>query len=444
MTKNKKVAVVSLGCAKNLVDTENMLGLLAEKGYQLTTDEMQADLLLVNTCGFIESAKEESIDAILELARYKKEKGSKLVVTGCLAQRYKDELLQEIPEIDAIIGTGNIERVVEVVEKAVSGERVDAVCAPDGKINRLLPRVLSNPGQTVYVKIAEGCNNRCAYCAIPAIRGPYRSKPMEIIEQEVQQLVRQGAKEVILVAQDTTRYGYDLYQDYMLAELLGRLCKIPDLAWLRVLYCYPTHFNDRLIEVMASEPKICQYVDLPLQHASDKILKSMNRRDSIQQIKDLIAKLRRVIPDLTLRTTFIVGFPGETEEDFQQLLDFMQEIKFDRVGVFKYSLEEGTPAALMPNQVPEEIKEERYHRAMALQQRISQKLNEQKIGRRLEVLVEGELSDQPGVYVGRSRGDAPEVDGLVYFKAGRKVHFGELVNVQIKSATEYDLTGVLK
>lgn len=444
MTGKRKAAVVSLGCAKNLVDTENMLGLLSENGFEFTTDEHNADLLLVNTCGFIESAKEESIEAILNLADQKKTKNSKLIVTGCLAQRYKDELMKEIPEIDAIIGTGGISQVINVVEKVFSGERINAVCEPGYENTRLLPRILSNPGQSVYLKIAEGCNNRCAYCAIPSIRGPYRSKPMELIEQEAVQLIQNGAKEILLVAQDTTRYGFDLYQKYLLPELASKLAENPGLTWLRIMYCYPTYFTDELIQVIANEPKICNYIDLPLQHASDKILKAMHRRGSVQDIKNLIEKLRAAIPDLTLRTSFIVGFPGETEADFQELLNFMQEIKFDRVGVFKYSQEEGTPAAEMSGQIDEETKEDRYNRAMELQQKISHDLNQKKIGRTLQVLVEGELSDEPGTYVGRSEGDAPEIDGLVYFKAGRKVHLGELVKVEIKSVTEYDLMGVLK
>ncbi|WP_031514479.1 30S ribosomal protein S12 methylthiotransferase RimO [Desulfofalx alkaliphila] len=442
MTK-KKVAVVSLGCAKNLVDTENMLGLMCESGYEVTTDESQAQILLVNTCGFIESAKEESIQAILNLAQHKKTTDAKLIVAGCLAQRYKDEIMEQMPEIDAIVGTGNIKEIVDVVEKTLKGQRVNTVKEPGFDLDNYIPRVISIPGHSAYVKIAEGCNNRCAYCAIPSIRGKYRSKPMEIIEEEVRELVNGGIVEIILVAQDTTLYGIDLYGDYKLSELLNRLAKIEQLKWLRVMYCYPTHFMDDLIKTIAETPKVCKYIDLPLQHASDTVLCRMNRRGKVQQIKNLIAKIRANIPDVTLRTSFIVGFPGETEEDFAQLLSFMEEIRFDRVGVFKYSLEEDTPAYEMPNQVDEKTKEERYHRAMALQQKISLNKNREKIGRIIEVLVEGEVPDEPGTYVGRSQGDAPEVDGIVYFKAGKKVEYGELVQIKITDSAEYDLMGVL-
>ncbi|MEG6615689.1 30S ribosomal protein S12 methylthiotransferase RimO [Peptococcaceae bacterium 1198_IL3148] len=439
----KKVAVVSLGCNKNLVDTENMLGLLSERGYNVTANENEADVLIVNTCGFIESAKEESIQAILEMAKHKALKGSKLIVTGCLAQRYKDELMEEMPEIDAIVGTGGVSNIVEVVEQAAGGARVNAVCDPSSVTDTALPRVLSNPGHSAYVKIADGCNNRCAYCAIPAIRGAYTSKPMEVIEQEVNYLLDNGIKEIILVAQDTTRYGYDLYGQYVLPELVTRLTKLPKLKWLRLLYCYPSYLSDELISVIAKDPKVCKYIDLPLQHASDNVLKKMHRRGNVQQIKNLITKIRTAIPDVTLRTSFIVGFPGESNDDFQQLLDFMQEIKFDRVGVFQYSQEEGTPAAEMPDQIDESVKEQRYHSTMQLQQQLSLEKNKNKIGQVLEVLIEGEVVDQEATYVGRSHGDAPEIDGQVYFQAGTKIHAGELVQVKITDATEYDLIGVL-
>lgn len=438
---NKKIAVTSLGCNKNLVDTENMLGLLGEQGYVLTSDEKQADVLLVNTCGFIESSKDESIRAILEMAQYKEEYQGKLIVTGCLAQRYADELMEEIPEIDALVGTAGIADIVTVVEQALKGQRVNVVCEPKFNVERLLPRVLSNPGESAYVKIADGCNNRCAFCAIPSIRGRYTSKPIEMVKQEVENLVQGGIKEIILVAQDTTRYGFDIYREYRLPKLIEELVAIDGLEWLRILYCYPTHFTDELIEAIAQQPKVCKYIDLPLQHASDKILKQMHRQGSVAEIKTLIAKMREKIPNLTLRTSFIVGFPGEEQSDFQELLDFIQEIKFDRVGVFKYSLEEGTAAAAMP-QVHELVKEERYHMAMQLQQQISLENNRQKVGQVLEVLTEGEMADEPDTYVGRSQGDAPEIDGLVYFKAGRKVEIGEIVSVKITEATEYDLIGV--
>ncbi|MBO8138817.1 MAG: 30S ribosomal protein S12 methylthiotransferase RimO [Desulfotomaculum sp.] len=440
---NNKIYVISLGCAKNLVDTENMMGLLVEQGYEITNNENEAGVLMVNTCGFIESAKDESIRTILQLAEHKENRECKLVVTGCLAQRYGDEMAKEIPEIDGIIGTGKIKEIAEIMDNVIKGRRINSVGEPGYKMDRLLPRVVSGPGQSVYVKIAEGCNNFCSYCAIPYIRGPYRSKPMEIIEQEVHHLVDNGAKEVILVAQDTTRYGYDLYGKYMLATLVKRLTKISGLNWLRIMYCYPNHFTDELIETIAQEPKVCNYVDMPLQHASQRILKKMNRRGSIYEIKELIGKLRAAVPGITLRTTFIVGFPGETEEDFNELLEFMRETKFDKVGIFKYSAEEGTAAEEMEEQVNEMIKEERYRRAMELQQRISWEINQRKIGETIKVLTEGEMVDKPGTYIGRSQGDAPEVDGLVYFQGGRMVNSGEIVNVKISSAYEYDLMGVI-
>lgn len=439
----KKVAVVSLGCSKNLVDTENMLGLLCDDNFELTMVEEQADVILVNTCGFIESAKEESIQAILNLSEYKKINNSKIIVTGCLVQRYKDEIMDEIPEIDAILGTGDIMDVVDVVKKAISGDRVYAVGEPGYRVDKYIPRIISNPGSSAYIKIAEGCNNRCTYCAIPYLRGDYRSKSMELIEQEALQLVQNGAREIILIAQDTTRYGYDLYGDYKLPQLIEILTRIPDVKWLRIMYCYPTHFSNQLISTIAQNPKVCKYIDLPLQHASDRILSKMHRRGNIQDIKNLIVKIRAAIPDITLRTSFIVGFPGETEKDFEELMSFMTEMRFDKVGVFKYSLEEGTPAADMPQQVEEKIKNERYHKAMQLQQDISYDINKSKIGRRLEVLIEGENMKKNGHYVGRSQGDAPEVDGLVYIKAGKKIEIGELYPVKVTEVSEYDLMGVL-
>ncbi|MTI79433.1 MAG: 30S ribosomal protein S12 methylthiotransferase RimO [Firmicutes bacterium] len=443
MAKNK-ISVVSLGCAKNLVDTENMMGLLDEYGFEITNNEHEANFLLVNTCGFIESAKDESIQSILHLAELKKYNNAKLVVTGCLAQRYYDELIKEIPEIDAIVGTGEIPDIIEVMQNAINGKRKESVKKPGFKVKERLPRYISNPGESVYVKIAEGCSNRCAFCAIPYIRGNYCSKPVGIIEEEVKQLISDGAKEIILIAQDTTRYGYDLYGKYLLADLVKQLTDIKDLKWLRIMYSYPTHFTNELINTIAEESKVCKYLDLPLQHASNSILEKMNRKGDVKDIKNLVAQLRAAVPDITLRTSFIVGFPGETEEDFQQLLSFMQEIKFDRVGVFKYSAEEGTPAGEMDDQVHDNIKEERYRRAMELQQQISYEKNQQKIGRTMEVLVEGELSETPGTFIGRGQGDAPEVDGLIYFQAGRMVNPGEIVDVKITSASEYDLMGVLK
>lgn len=436
------IGMVSLGCAKNLVDTELMLGQLDSAGFAITSRSQEADILIVNTCGFINPAKEESIDTILDLARYKKTgKCRVLLVAGCLAQRYGKELLDEMPEVDGILGTGMVPRVVDVVLRALAGERVLAVGEPSYDYNQNLPRLQSTPRYTAYVKIAEGCSNRCAYCAIPAIRGPYHSRTMESIQEDVQRLAEKGVKEIILVAQDTTRYGLDIYRERRLASLLRTLTAIPGIKWFRLLYCYPDGFTDELIRVLSQEEKICRYIDLPLQHVSSKILARMGRGGTAEELRRLISRLRQALPGLTLRTTFMVGFPGEREEDFQQLLDFMAEVRFERAGVFKFSPEEGTPAAAMPDQVPEELKAERYHRAMSLQQNISLEHNLSLVGREVTVLVEGKSGRN---YYGRSQADAPEIDGLVYFTAGGKqVAPGDFVPVRITNAGEYDLMGEL-
>ncbi|HAP93446.1 MAG TPA: 30S ribosomal protein S12 methylthiotransferase RimO [Desulfotomaculum sp.] len=436
------VGMVSLGCAKNLVDSEIMLGLLKEAGFVITTREEEAEVLIVNTCGFIQPAQEESIQNILKLARLKQVGRCRaLLVAGCLSQRYGNQLLAELPEVDGLIGTGAVPGVADLVKRALAGERFCAVTRPFYEHTLDLPRLRATPYYTAYVKIAEGCSNHCAFCVIPVIRGAYRSRPMEFIEGEVRSLVNQGVKEIILVAQDTTRYGLDLYGEYRLAALLRRLAATYGLVWLRLLYCSVDHFTEELIHVLAEERKICRYLDIPVQHASDKILKRMNRRRGSAGIRRLISLLRTAVPGLVLRTTFLVGFPGEKDRHFEELLDFMAEVSFERAGVFKFYPEEGTLAASMPEQVPEEIKEDRFHRAMVLQQQISLKHNQSLIGKEITVLVEGKNNN---VYYGRSEADAPEVDGRVYFTSQkRRPGVGEFVRVSITQAREYDLIGEL-
>lgn len=436
---NLTVGVVSLGCAKNLVDSEVMLGILQESGMAFTHDPADADILVVNTCGFIESAKQESIDTILDLARYKEEGRCKaLIVAGCLAQRYREELAKEMPEIDAMIGTGDFPRLPEILREALTGKHLVAVGRPEYLYNEQTPRIISTPKHVAYLKIAEGCDNYCSYCIIPALRGRYRSRTLESVINEARKLAAAGTKELILVAQDTTRYGVDLYGRPDLPRLLKELHGLEGLSWIRLLYCYPDTFSDELIETMAALPKVVKYVDLPLQHASDRLLRDMNRRSTQAEARALIGRLRQAMPDVTIRTTFIVGFPGETEEDFAELLTFMRDIRFDRAGVFTYSQEEGTVAAKRPDQIPEALKKKRYHRAMALQQTISQEKNQAWVGRTLRVLTEGH-TDQ-GYTSGRSFRDAPGIDGLVYFPG--KVPVGEFVTVRIEKGMEYDLVGV--
>ncbi len=438
-----KIGMVSLGCPKNEVDAELMLGILKREGYEITNSAGEAGLIIVNTCGFITAAKQESIETILDLARLKKSDGRPyILVAGCLSQRYGNELLSEMEEIDGVMGTNEVEQVAEVVNRITGGERVLAVGAANSLCHDHRVRESLHPSATAYVKIAEGCVNHCSYCAIPFIRGPFRSRPMESITGEVRELTRRGVKEVILVAQETTRYGLDIYGEYKLAELLRRLAASGEPEWLRFLYCYPTSVTGELIKVMAQESKICNYIDLPLQHASNSILRRMNRRGSKEDIIRLIEKLRSSIPGLTLRTTFIVGFPGETEADFQELLEFMEHVKFERAGVFAYSAEEGTPAASMPGQVPEDVKLAREEEAMLLQRGISLANNRRKIGQKVKVLVEGFDEDQ-GFFFGRTSADAPDVDGRVYFTGGPGVKPGMFVPVRIVQVDEYDLTGEL-
>ena len=435
------ILFISLGCDKNLVDTEVMLGLLASKGYQMVNDEMEADVIVINTCCFIHDAKEESIQNILEMAELKKEGRLKaLIVTGCLAQRYKEEIIEEIPEVDAVLGTTSYDKILEAIDEALEGrycvEMTDIDALPLVQSNRLV----TTGGHFAYLKIAEGCDKHCTYCIIPKIRGNFRSVPMERLLKEAEGLAEQGVKELILVAQETTLYGKDIYGEKSLHKLLKELCKVSGIQWIRILYCYPEEITDELIQVMKEEKKICHYLDLPIQHASDEILKRMGRRTSKAQLKEIIGKLREEIPDITLRTTLITGFPGETKEQHEELMEFVDEMEFDRLGVFTYSPEEDTPAALMDNQIEEEVKEERQAELMELQQDIAFDLAEDMIGKEVLVLIEGKVADE-NAYVGRTYKDAPNVDGLIFVNTEEELMSGDFAKVRVTGALEYDLIG---
>ncbi len=439
-----KVGMVSLGCPKNLVDSEIMLGIMRQCGYSITPRKHEADVLVVNTCAFINDAKEESIEAIFEMAQQKKKgKCRALIVAGCLAQRYPQELMLEIPEIDGLVGTGQIKSIGKVVQMVLRGEKVKMVGSPGFLPDAGIKRLRVTNRYSAYLKIAEGCNNRCSYCVIPSIRGVYRSRRLEDVNAEAKITVGEGVKELILVAQDTTYYGKDIYGKPSLPLLLKKLAGIKNLVWLRFMYAYPSLIDDSLIEVMASERKICRYIDMPLQHASKAVLKRMNRLFGRDEALLLINKLRCAVPEIAVRTTFIVGFPGETNEDFNELLSFLEEVRFERVGIFMYSAEEGTPAASMPGQVPEEIKFERWQRAMELQKKISLENNKKKIGKIIEVLVEGKKPGEQGIYLGRSEWDSPEIDGVVSIASPKDLKPGELIKVRVSGASEYDLSGVL-
>ena len=435
---------VSLGCDKNLVDSEEMLGALTSGGYRITDDESKADVIIVNTCCFIHDAKEESIQAILEMASYK-EKGTckALIVTGCLAQRYKKEITQEIPEVDAVLGTNSQDSILEAVSKALEG-KVTHIFTPLVGIPELPgKRMMTTGGYYEYLKIAEGCDKHCTYCIIPSIRGSYRSVPMEKLISQAEELAEQGVKELILVAQETTLYGKDLYGEKSLHLLLKKLCQIPGIHWIRILYCYPEEIYPELIDTIRTEKKICHYLDLPIQHASDRILKKMGRRTTKQQLKDIVGELRRNIPDIMLRTTLITGFPGETAEDHEELMEFVNEMEFERLGVFTYSPEENTPAALMENQIEEEVKENRKEELMELQQEISLDNGEKLIGKTLTVMVEGKVADE-NAYVGRTYGDAPGIDGYIFINTGEMLMSGDFVRVKVTGALEYDLIGEIE
>lgn len=443
-----KIGVVSLGCPKNLVDSETMLGLIHEENYEITNDPSEAEIIIVNTCGFIESAKEESINTILQMAEYKKSGSCKyIIVTGCLSQRYAEELFSELPEADAIAGVEVYDEIGSIIKRVMNGERFIMLerSKPDviyTSKETFLPRILTTPSYTAYLKIAEGCDNCCSYCAIPKIRGPYRSKPMEQVLKEAKALADNGVKELIVVAQDTTRYGEDLPGGkLLLADLLKELNKIESLKWIRVMYCYPNNFTDELIETFASLDKVCKYVDLPLQHASNRLLASMNRYDTREEVGTLLAKLRKRIPGIVIRTTFIVGFPGETDADFEELKEFVEQQRFENAGVFAYSQEEGTVAGAMPNQIPDEIKQERYHELMALQAQISEEIHKDTEGQTLEVLVEGIEEDGSGLHYGRSYREAPDIDGLVFIENPGDIKPGCFVKVNILQGFTYESVG---
>lgn len=443
-----KIGVVSLGCPKNLVDSETMLGLIHEENYEITNDPSEAEIIIVNTCGFIESAKEESINTILQMAEYKKSGSCKyIIVTGCLSQRYAEELFNELPEADAIAGVEVYDEIGSIIKRVMNGERFIMLerSKPDviyTSKETFLPRILTTPSYTAYLKIAEGCDNCCSYCAIPKIRGSYRSKPMEQVLKEAKALADNGVKELIVVAQDTTRYGEDLPGGkLLLADLLKELNKIESLKWIRVMYCYPNNFTDELIETFASLDKVCKYVDLPLQHASNRLLASMNRYDTREEVETLLAKLRKRIPGIVIRTTFIVGFPGETDADFEELKEFVEQQRFENAGVFAYSQEKGTVAGAMPNQIPDEIKQERYHELMALQAQISEEIHKDTEGQTLEVLVEGIEEDGSGLHYGRSYREAPDIDGLVFIENPGDIKPGCFVKVNILQGFTYESVG---
>ncbi len=433
------IGIVSLGCAKNLVDTEAMLGILGHKGFRIVADPQEADVIIVNTCAFIDTAKEESVQTILEMAAYKEKRCRLLIVSGCMAERYHDEILAELPEVDAVVGTGDYHKIAEVIARAYAGEKVVLF----GHMNEALPeevRMLSTPGYMAYIKIADGCDNHCTYCIIPKLRGKYRSRPMEHIVEEAAALAAGGVRELVVIAQDTSRYGIDLYGTYRLPELLRRLCAIDGLHWVRVLYVYPEVITDELIDVFQTEKKLVPYMDIPIQHSDSAVLKRMGRHLTHEQLTELLAKLRRKLPNLVLRTTVIAGFPGETEEQFNALLSFVKEMRFDRLGAFAYSQEEGTPAAQLPDQLPDEVKAARAEQILAAQAVISDEMQQAKIGTTVESLVEG-YDEESLMYFGRTQGDAPEVDNTIYFAAERELLPGEFVQVEILNADTYELIG---
>lgn len=439
-----KILFVSLGCDKNLVDTENMLGILKNKGFEFTDDEWEADIIAINTCCFIGDAKQESINTILEMAEHKKDARCKvLVVAGCLAHRYQDEIIKEIPEVDAFVGTSSYDKIADMInsvleEKGISNFVEDANRMPMVEADR----IVTTPGYYEYLKIADGCDKHCTYCVIPKVRGSFRSFPIEYLVNQTKKLVEGGVKEIILVAQETTLYGVDLYGKKSLPKLLHNLGLIEGLEWIRILYCYPEEINDELIEAIKNEPKVCHYLDMPIQHASDNILKRMGRRTSKQELTDIVAKLRREIPDIALRTTLITGFPGETDVDHEEVMQFIDECEFDRLGVFTYSREEDTVAAQMPDQIDEEIKEKYRDELMQLQQEISADRSAAMIGRIVRVMIEGFIPED-NTYVGRSYKDAPNVDGLVFVECDRELMSGDFIDVKITGSTEYDLIGTI-
>ncbi|MCI5649790.1 MAG: 30S ribosomal protein S12 methylthiotransferase RimO [Fusicatenibacter sp.] len=436
-----KILFISLGCDKNLVDSEHMLGLLVAQGYEITDSEEEADIIVINTCCFIHDAKEESIDNILQMAKYRTEGRCKvLLVTGCMAERYRSEIMEEIPEVDAVLGTNSYDKIALAIQDVLTGQKYENYAELVGIPKTEAKRIVTTGGYYEYLKIAEGCDKHCTYCIIPKLRGSYRSVPMEELLSEARAMAEQGVRELILVAQETTIYGVDLYGKPSLHLLLRELCKIPGLYWIRILYCYPEDIYPELIQTIKEEPKICHYLDLPIQHGNSEILKRMGRRTSKEELIQIVGNLRKEIPDISLRTTLITGFPGETEEQHQELLEFINDMEFDRLGVFTYSPEEGTPAANMDHQIEEEVKLDRQQELMELQQEISAELGERKIGRELLVMIEGEIPEEHA-YVGRSQADAPGVDGYVFINTSETLLSGDFVKVKIVGALEYDLIG---
>ena len=433
-----KIGMVSLGCPKNLVDSEVMLGLIREKQLEITNDPAEADLIIVNTCGFIESAKEESINTVLQMAEYKQNGSCKyLVMTGCLGQRYADELFESMPEVDAIVGTDSFTDIGWVIDQVMAGKRLKHLQKLESKNVAMPPRMLTTPGYMAYLKIAEGCDNCCSYCIIPQLRGPYTSRPYAEVLAEAKALADSGIKELIVVAQDTTRYGEDTTGKLLLPQLLRDLNALEGIEWIRVMYLYPNNFTDELIEAFATLDKVCKYIDIPLQHASDRLLDSMNRFDTREQVETLLNKLRTRIPGITIRTTFIVGFPGETEEDFEELKDFVEKQRFENAGVFQYSQEEGTVAGAMENQIAPEVKENRYHELMALQAGISEEIHQEREDAELDVLVEG--FDEDNLAYGRSTHEAPDIDGTIFIENAEGLAVGDMVRVRILQGFTYEM-----
>ena len=437
-----KIFFVSLGCDKNLVDSEEMLALLEKRGYSFTDDETQADVFIINTCCFINDAKEESVQTILEMSEYKKENCKALIVTGCMAQRYKQEILDEVPEVDMVLGTTAYDKIVEAIDEALAGSRKVETESLNTLPKTGAGRVLTTGGHYAYLKIAEGCNKCCTYCIIPKVRGRYRSVPMEELIAQAKDLADKGVKELILVAQETTVYGVDLYGKKSLHLLVRELCKISGLRWIRLLYCYPEEIYDELIETVRDEEKVCHYLDLPIQHASDAVLKRMGRRTTQADLKEIIAKIRKEIPDIVLRTTLIAGFPGETQEQHEETMAFIDELEFDRLGVFTYSQEEDTPAAVMPDQIDEETKLTWREELMELQQEIAFDKAQDREGSIVTAMVEGKVADE-NAYVARTYGDAPNVDGLLFIQTAEELNSGDFARVRITGSAEYDLIGEL-
>ncbi len=442
---NAKISFVSLGCDKNLIDSEIMLGLIDEEGYTITYDDSEADIIIINSCGFIMDANQEAIDKVLEMADYKREGQCKaLIVTGCMAQRYKDEIFEALPEVDAVVGTGDFESIGDVIKRLLEGEKqVELVTDKEHLLNpdNSYKRIITTTGGFSYLKIAEGCDNHCTYCTIPSLRGHYRSRTIDSLVKEAKILASKGVRELILIAQDTSLYGSDIYGKKSLPELLRKLSEIEDIKWLRILYCYPENITDELIDEMASNPKVLHYLDMPIQHSEDRILKLMGRRSTNAGLKEIIGKMRAKMPDMCIRTTLITGFPSETEEEFKAQCNFIEEVKFDRLGVFTYSPEDGTPAARMDNQIDEDVKAERKDYLLQVQKSVSADICQKYVGKVLEVIVEGKIEGDDNVYCGRSYRDCYEIDGFVFFKSEDDLLAGDFYNIKITEAGDYDLIG---